>query len=255
MQPKRLVYFGMGSPSPTKNKHGAPRPHEHRGTRALLRLVPTQPDARVRRARRPRDRRVALRVKRAIDLAGAGALLLFALPLLILAALAIRLDSRGSVLFRQTRVGKGGRPFPLWKLRSMVDGAEQQRDALLPHNEMDGPVFKMRDDPRITRVGRVLRRFSIDELPQLWNVLRGDMSLVGPRPSLPCEVACYGLYERRRLSVKPGLTCEWQVSGRNEIGFDEWMQLDVAYAESWSIRRDVWLLLRTLPVVARGTGA
>jgi lipopolysaccharide/colanic/teichoic acid biosynthesis glycosyltransferase len=182
-------------------------------------------------------------------------LLLLALPILIVAAIAIRLDSRGPVLFRQTRVGQGGRPFSMWKLRSMVDGAEAQIDGLLHRNEMDGPVFKMRRDPRITRVGSVLRRFSLDELPQLWNVLRGDMSLVGPRPPLPCEVASYGLYERRRLSVKPGLTCEWQVSGRNKIGFEEWMRLDVAYADNWSIRGDLWLLVRTVPAITRGTGA
>jgi lipopolysaccharide/colanic/teichoic acid biosynthesis glycosyltransferase len=245
MQRTRLVCFGSGSPS--KKVQGSP---SRERARRPLRLVYNEPAK-----RRGRDRDFALRAKRAIDVAGSIALLLLSLPILLLAALAIRIDSRGPVLFRQARVGQGGRPFPMWKLRSMVEGAEDQRGGLLAHNEMDGPVFKMRRDPRVTRVGRVLRRFSIDELPQLWNVLRGDMSLVGPRPPLPCEVAKYGLFERRRLSVKPGLTCEWQVSGRNEIGFDEWMRLDVAYAENWSLRRDLWLLLRTLPAVARGTGA
>jgi lipopolysaccharide/colanic/teichoic acid biosynthesis glycosyltransferase len=246
MQRTRLVCFGLGTPSSQSRR----TPPSRRRAACQLRLVHFEPSL-----RRARDRRAALRIKRAIDVTGALALLLFALPILLLAALAIRLDSRGPVLFRQTRVGQGGRPFPMWKLRSMVQDADEQRRGLLPHNEMDGPVFKIRRDPRVTRVGRVLRRFSIDELPQLWNVVRGDMSLVGPRPPLPCEVACYGLYERRRLSVKPGLTCEWQVSGRNEIAFDEWMRLDVAYAESWSIRRDLLLMVRTLPVIARGTGA
>jgi lipopolysaccharide/colanic/teichoic acid biosynthesis glycosyltransferase len=120
---------------------------------------------------------------------------------------------------------------------------------------MNGPVFKIRRDPRVTRVGRVLRRFSIDEVPQMWNVIRGEMSLVGPRPPLPSEVAQYGPYERRRLAVKPGLTCEWQVSGRNQIGFDEWVRLDIDYIENWSLSRDLWLLLRTIPAVARGVGA
>jgi lipopolysaccharide/colanic/teichoic acid biosynthesis glycosyltransferase len=245
MQRSKFVYLQPGAAATRPNV----QPRGRRSARGQLRLVRPDPAARVR------DRRTSLRVKRAIDVTGAAGLLLLALPILLLAALAIRLDSRGPVLFRQMRVGQGGRPFPMWKLRSMVDDAEERRSGLMRHNEMAGPVFKMRSDPRITRVGRVLRRFSIDELPQLWNVVRGDMSLVGPRPPLPCEVACYGLYERRRLSVKPGLTCEWQVSGRNQIGFDEWMRLDVAYADNWSIRGDLWLLLRTVPTVARGTGA
>jgi lipopolysaccharide/colanic/teichoic acid biosynthesis glycosyltransferase len=201
------------------------------------------------------ERRTALRVKRAIDVVGASLGLLLALPIFLLAAAAIRLESRGPALFRQTRIGQGGRPFKMWKLRSMVAGAEELRSALISANEMDGPVFKIRSDPRVTRVGRVLRRFSIDELPQLWNVIRGEMSLVGPRPPLPCEVECYGELERRRLAVKPGLTCEWQVSGRNQIGFSEWMRLDAAYIENWSLSRDVRLLLRTLTAVGRGTGA
>jgi lipopolysaccharide/colanic/teichoic acid biosynthesis glycosyltransferase len=143
----------------------------------------------------------------------------------------------------------------MWKLRSMVVGAEEQRGALEVHNEMDGPAFKIRRDPRVTRAGRVLRRFSLDELPQLWNVIRGDMSLVGPRPPLPSEVERYGALEWRRLAVKPGLTCDWQVSGRNEIGFAEWIRLDIAYVEDWSLRRELRILLLTLPAVARGTGA
>jgi lipopolysaccharide/colanic/teichoic acid biosynthesis glycosyltransferase len=137
----------------------------------------------------------------------------------------------------------------------MVEDAEETRGELLAANEMNGPVFKIRRDPRVTRVGRVLRRYSIDEVPQMWNVIRGEMSLVGPRPPLPSEVAQYGPYERRRLAVKPGLTCEWQVSGRNQIGFDEWVRLDIDYIENWSLSRDLWLLLRTIPAVARGVGA
>jgi lipopolysaccharide/colanic/teichoic acid biosynthesis glycosyltransferase len=247
MQRSNPVHLRPGAATARPNA----QPRARRPARSpQLRLVVPDPTT-----RRLRHRPGALRVKRAIDVGGSAALLLLALPILILAAIAIRLDSRGPVFFRQTRVGQGGRPFEMWKLRSMVEGAESQIDGLLHHNEMDGPVFKIRSDPRITRVGSVLRRFSLDELPQLWNVLRGDMSLVGPRPPLPCEVAHYGLYERRRLSVKPGLTCEWQVSGRNEIGFEEWMRLDVAYADNWSIRGDLWLLLRTVPAVTRGTGA
>jgi lipopolysaccharide/colanic/teichoic acid biosynthesis glycosyltransferase len=137
----------------------------------------------------------------------------------------------------------------------MVDGAEEVQAELLALNEMDGPVFKLHDDPRVTPVGRFLRRFSIDELPQLWNVLRGDMSLVGPRPPIPGEVSQYDLADRRRLSMRPGITCIWQVSGRNEIGFDEWVKLDLDYIDSWSLGQDFVLLLKTIPAVLSGRGA
>ncbi len=197
-----------------------------------------------------------LAVKRAIDIAGSIALLLLCAPLLGLAALAIRLSSPGPVLFRQLRCGLHGRRFEMLKLRTMVPDAERRLAELLDQNEMQGPVFKLRDDPRVTRVGRILRRTSIDELPQLVNVLRGDMSLVGPRPPVPGEVSLYAISERRRLSMRPGITCTWQVSGRNLIrDFEEWVELDLDYIDNWSLSRDVELLLRTIPAVLRGTGA
>jgi lipopolysaccharide/colanic/teichoic acid biosynthesis glycosyltransferase len=141
------------------------------------------------------------------------------------------------------------------KLRTMCVDAEEQREALQCLNEMDGPVFKIQDDPRVTRVGRFLRRYSLDELPQLWNVLKGDMSLVGPRPPVPHEVAQYETFERRRLSMRPGITCWWQVNGRNNVGFDEWVRMDLEYIDSWSLANDFRILLKTLPAVLRGTGA
>ena len=193
--------------------------------------------------------------KRALDVLGALSLLICSAPVLALAGLAIRLDSSGPVLFSQLRCGRDGRRFRLWKLRTMTTDAEARKRALLHLNEMDGPVFKIRRDPRVTRVGRVLRRFSLDEIPQLWNVLRGDMSLVGPRPPLPDEVIQYGPRERLRLSVPPGLTGLWQVSGRSELRFEEWMRLDLEYVERASLALDVRILARTVPAVLRGRGA
>jgi lipopolysaccharide/colanic/teichoic acid biosynthesis glycosyltransferase len=159
------------------------------------------------------------------------------------------------VLFRQTRCGLYGRRFTLYKFRTMVEGAEERLAELQHLNEMDGPVFKSRRDPRVTRLGRLLRKFSLDELPQLWNVLRGDMSLVGPRPPIPDEVARYERWQRRRLSMKPGLTCLWQVSGRNELTFEEWMRLDLEYIDNWSLWLDLKIALKTIPAVLRGRGA
>jgi len=199
--------------------------------------------------------RGALALKRGIDVAGSAAGLLLAAPVLGLTALAIKLSSPGPVFFRQIRCGLHGRPFEILKLRTMYVDAEERKAELAHLNEMDGPVFKIRNDPRITPVGRLLRRFSLDELPQLWNVLRGDMSLVGPRPPVPAEVAQYAMSERRRLSMRPGLTCLWQISGRNQIGFEDWVKLDLQYIDSWSLGRDVQILLRTVPAVLRGTGA
>jgi len=199
--------------------------------------------------------RVSLALKRGMDIAGATVGLALASPILGLAALAIRLTSSGPVLFRQTRCGLNGRRFEIVKLRTMCANAEQRLDEILHLNEMDGPVFKVKEDPRVTRVGRLLRRYSLDEIPQLWNVLRGDMSLVGPRPPLPHEVSQYESAERRRLSMRPGLTCLWQVSGRNEIGFDEWVRLDLEYIDGWSLYQDVKILARTVPAVLFGTGA
>ena len=173
-----------------------------------------------------------------------------------LAALLIKLTSKGPVLFRQTRCGLNGRPFTLLKLRTMVEGAEQQLDDVAHLNVHDGPVFKAANDPRVTAVDRFVRRFSFDEVPQLWNVLKGDMSLVGPRPPLPQEVARYERYQRRRLSMKPGVTGLWQVSGRNDIrDFEEWINLDLAYIDNWSLSLDAKILLRTIPTVLSGRGA
>ena len=193
--------------------------------------------------------------KRIFDAVGAAILLILSMPILLIAMLAIKLDSRGPVLFRSTRCGKGGRPFHFFKLRSMYNGSHGRRKSLMHLNEMDGPVFKLANDPRITRVGRILRRTSIDELPQLWNVLRGDMSLIGPRPPIPEEVAQYSAMEMRRLSVKPGLTCLWQVSGRSTLGFDEWMRLDIEYIRHRSFLLDLKILLLTIPAVLSCRGA
>jgi lipopolysaccharide/colanic/teichoic acid biosynthesis glycosyltransferase len=174
-------------------------------------------------------------------------------PVMLVAAILIKLSSaRGPVFFRQERVGINGRRFTLYKFRTMVVGAEHIKSQLLHMNEMDGPVFKMRDDPRVTRLGRFLRRSSIDEFPQLFNVVMGHMSIVGPRPPLPAEVEKYELRQRRRLSVKPGLTCLWQVSGRNKVDFNTWMKLDLYYIDNWSWWLDLKILLRTIPAIFRG---
>jgi len=176
---------------------------------------------------------------------------LFMLP----AAILIKLTSRGPILFKQVRCGLNGRQFVMYKFRSMVDNAEQLRVELDALNEMDGPVFKSSRDPRVTPIGKFIRRFSIDELPQVFNVLRGDMSLVGPRPPLPQEVARYERWQRRRLSMKPGMTCLWQISGRNEVSFEDWMKLDLTYIDNWSLLLDLKILLKTVPVVLLGRGA
>jgi exopolysaccharide biosynthesis polyprenyl glycosylphosphotransferase len=196
-----------------------------------------------------------LMLKRTLDVAVASLLLLIALPIVGMIALAIKVSSGGNVLFRQTRCGLNGRFFTLYKFRTMVEDAEDRRRELMHLNEMDGPVFKLRSDPRVTFFGRFLRRYSLDELPQLWNVLRGDMSLVGPRPPIPEEVAKYQRWQRRRLAMKPGLTCLWQVSGRNNLDFDRWMQLDLEYIDSWSPTLDFKILLKTIPAVLSGKGA
>jgi exopolysaccharide biosynthesis polyprenyl glycosylphosphotransferase len=196
-----------------------------------------------------------LMAKRLLDVVLVSLLLLLALPVVTLVAAAIKLTSGGSVLFRQTRCGLNGRFFTLYKFRTMVEDAEERRRELLHLNEMKGPVFKLRSDPRVTWLGRILRRFSLDELPQFWNVLRGDMSLVGPRPPIPEEVAQYQRWQRRRLAMKPGLTCLWQISGRNNVDFERWMQLDLEYIDSWSPMLDLKILLKTIPVVLSGKGA
>jgi exopolysaccharide biosynthesis polyprenyl glycosylphosphotransferase len=194
-------------------------------------------------------------LKRLFDLVSSGFALVMLSPLLLGVAAVIKLTSRGPVLFKQERVGRYGAPFYMLKFRSMVTNAEELKAKLMAFNEQTGPVFKMKNDPRITRIGRFIRKFSIDELPQLINVLRGEMSIVGPRPPVPSEVAKYEPWQRRRLSVRPGLTCVWQVSGRNNISFEEWMYLDMQYIDHWTLKGDFELILKTVPVVLLGRGA
>jgi len=198
----------------------------------------------------------ALLVKRALDVVLSATLLVLLAPVLLLTATAVRLSDGGPALFSQVRSGLHGRPFRMLKFRSMVVDAEARRAALDDLNERDGPVFKLAADPRITPLARFLRRSSLDELPQLWNVLVGEMSLVGPRPPIPSEVMKYARWQRRRLSMKPGITCTWQVSGRgDDVDFDQWMRQDLAYIDNWSLTLDLSLLVRTIPVVLRGRGA
>ncbi len=199
----------------------------------------------------------ALLVKSLIDRVGAALLLVATLPLLVVAVIGTRLSSRGPVIFRQLRAGRHGRPFQMYKFRSMVMDAEQRQKELEAHNQMSGPVFKIDDDPRITKFGRWLRLTSIDELPQLVNVLKGEMSLVGPRPLPIYEVEKFeNTAQRRRLSVRPGLTCLWQVRGRNKVrDFQDWVRLDLEYIDNWSIWLDLKILAQTVPVVLLGLGA
>ena len=195
--------------------------------------------------------------KQSIDTLGACMAILLFLPILVFCAVSIRLSSPGPILFRQQRSGLNGRPFTMYKFRSMVTDAEQKKRELEDLNEMEGPVFKLSEDPRVTWIGKILRRRSFDELPQLFNVLKGEMSLVGPRP-LPVDETLQfdDLAHRRRLSVKPGLTCLWQISGRNNVkDFQEWVRLDLEYIDNWSLWLDLKILLRTIPVVFLGTGA
>jgi lipopolysaccharide/colanic/teichoic acid biosynthesis glycosyltransferase len=193
--------------------------------------------------------------KRAMDVVGSLLLLLVLSPLLLLTAAAVFLTSRGPVLYVQDRIGRNGDPFRMLKFRSMRADAHEDRHQVTHLNEAQGPVFKVRRDPRITAVGRVVRKLSVDELPQLFNVLRGEMSLVGPRPPLPEEWAEYGPRERKRLAVAPGITCIWQVSGRSDLDFDTWVDMDLAYISEWNLRLDVRLLFLTIPAVVSGRGA
>jgi exopolysaccharide biosynthesis polyprenyl glycosylphosphotransferase len=198
----------------------------------------------------------ALLAKRILDVAVAAALLAVLSPFLFVVALVVRLTSRGAAIFRQERAGMNGRVFTLYKFRTMVEGAERDRDKLESKNEMEGPVFKIKEDPRVTGLGRVLRRTSIDELPQLWNVVKGDMSLVGPRPLPLYEVEKFEPWQRRRMSMRPGITCLWQVSGRSRvISFADWMKLDLEYVDRWSLALDLQILLRTVPAVLGARGA
>lgn len=199
---------------------------------------------------------LAPRLKRALDVGGAVALLVLLGPLFVVIALAIKIDDGGPVFFRQQRVGRWGRSFLIYKFRSMVPNAEALQARLLPQNEMtDGILFKIRNDPRVTRVGRLLRKASLDELPQLLNVIRGEMSLVGPRPPLPSEVLRYDPADWRRLTATPGVTCLWQISGRNLIDFSGQVRLDVEYIERRTLHLDLAILLRTIPAVLSGRGA
>lgn len=187
--------------------------------------------------------------KRAIDIIGAISGLLLLSPVIVIVACAIKFTSKGPIFFSQKRVGKNGELFDMYKFRSMVVNAEELKEKLAHQNEMSGPMFKMKDDPRVTKVGKFIRKTSLDELPQLWNVLKGDMSLVGPRPSLPKEVAQFEKWMYKRLSVKPGLTCFWQVSGRNNIDFEDWMKLDIKYVDERNIWIDIKLIFKTVLVL------
>lgn len=194
-------------------------------------------------------------LKRFLDIAGALFGLLVFSPVFALIVLAVFLEDRGPVFFRQTRVGVHGRLFQMLKFRSMVPDADKLKDDLLEQNESDGALFKMRHDPRITKTGRIIRKLSLDELPQLWNVLKGEMSLVGPRPPVIREVQEYSVHDRGRLGIKPGITCFWQVSGRSELNFQQQVDLDLKYINSQSLKLDVLLLLKTIPAVILGKGA
>lgn len=196
-----------------------------------------------------------LLVKRLLDFVMALGLLALLSPLFLVLALFIKLTSRGPALYRQTRCGLGGRKFRLYKFRSMQPDADLRREELEALNEMDGPVFKIRDDPRCTPIGRFMRKLSLDELPQLINILRGDMSFVGPRPPLPEEVEKYERWQRRRLRMQPGLTCLWALEGRSQLSFRRWMELDLEYIDNWSLTLDWKILLKTVPVVLLGRGA
>ncbi len=197
-----------------------------------------------------------LAVKRAFDLSISSVMLILLSPLLLVIAGLIKMTSPGPVLFKQTRVGLNGRKFTLNKFRSMAQDAELKKKELLHLNEMAGPVFKIKNDPRLTPIGRFLRKTSLDELPQVINVFKGDMSVIGPRPPIPEEVAQYKPWQRRRLSMKPGLTCLWQINGRSKItDFEQWMKLDLQYIDNWSLKLDFKIFLKTIPVVLLGRGA
>jgi exopolysaccharide biosynthesis polyprenyl glycosylphosphotransferase len=196
----------------------------------------------------------ALAAKRVLDIAGAALGIILSLPVFVLSAIAIKLTSRGPIFFKQERVGMGGRHFTCLKFRTMRRGAHAQQELLRSSSSQDGPAFKMPEDPRVTAVGRLLRKFSVDELPQLLNVLAGDMSLVGPRPPIPSEVEKYAWWQRRRVSVRPGLTCLWQVYGRNTVSFKRWVEMDLYYIDNWSLWLDLKLIVHTFRVVLRGTG-
>lgn len=188
-------------------------------------------------------------LKRIIDIVGSAFGIIILSPIMIIIAVLIELESKGSIIFSQERVGKDGKLFKMYKFRSMIENAEELLDNLKDKNEMSGPMFKIKDDPRITRVGKFIRKTSIDELPQLFNVLKGEMSLVGPRPNLPREVEKFTDFQKQKLLAKPGLTCYWQVMGRNNIDFEDWMKLDVKYIKERSIWIDMKLIFKTFFVL------
>ncbi|MGL4109667.1 sugar transferase [Clostridium sp. LP20] len=188
-------------------------------------------------------------IKRIIDIVCSFFGLIILSPILLIVAIAIRVESKGSVIFSQERIGYKGKSFKMYKFRSMVVNAEELKARLAQHNEMDGPMFKMKNDPRVTKVGKFIRKTSIDELPQLINILRGEMSLVGPRPSLPKEVKEFEPWMMERLNAKPGLTCYWQISGRNDIEFEDWMKLDIKYVRERSTLIDINLIFKTFSVL------
>lgn len=194
-------------------------------------------------------------IKRLADIVGSILLLTILSPLFVCISILIKRDSKGTVFYKQQRIGKNGVPFKMLKFRSMHMEADEIKETLLAESEVSGPVFKMRNDPRITSIGKFLRKYSLDELPQLWNVLKGEMSLIGPRPPLPSEVEQYSSYHWRRMDVLPGMTGLWQVSGRSDLDFEEWVSLDIYYIEHWSLSLELKILLKTIPVVLRGTGA
>lgn len=197
-----------------------------------------------------KNRKLYLFCKRSMDIVASLLGLILLSPIFLIIAIAIKLeDPKGSIFFSQMRSGKNNKLFPMYKFRSMVSNAEELLEELKDLNEMDGPAFKIKDDPRITKVGKFIRKTSIDELPQLFNVLKGDMSLVGPRPPIPHEVAEYNNYQMQRLLVKPGLTCIWQVSGRNSIGFDEWVEMDLDYIKNRNLFMDIKLIFKTIGVL------
>lgn len=196
-----------------------------------------------------------LSVKRAIDITSALTLLLVTLPILFVTAIAVAVSTRGPIFYVQERVGRAGRRFRMIKFRSMFVDADERLADIAALNQKSGPIFKLDNDPRVTKVGRVIRKLSIDELPQLLNVVKGDMSMVGPRPPLPREVQEYRPTDRQRLTVTPGLTCIWQVSGRSELEFEEWVQMDLEYIRTWSIGLDLRLMLQTIPAILSAKGA
>ncbi len=246
-----------GGPHPAANGHGHARPRSgaHGVWNAVHTPAPGTP-TQVLAFEAPRQEGLYLRFgKRLLDIVGSAVALVVSAPVMAVLAVLIKLESHGPVFYRSVRIGRGGRPFVFYKLRSMVKDADRDRHHLAHMNEADGPVFKIARDPRVTRIGRLLRSTSLDELPQFYNVLAGDMSLVGPRPPIPEEVAQYEPWQLRRLDVRPGITCLWQISGRSRIGFQEWMRLDLEYIRHQSLSLDLRILARTLPAVLSREGA